>query len=163
MLSCRLPGLEDRSPVRIVADSRLRTPLTGKLAATAREIPTWIVVSAGVDSERRKAFEALGCQVIEIAPDAENRPLLLPMLEVLAQRGLTTLLAEGGAALAAALLREDLVDRLVWFHAPSLMGGDGKAAIQPYGVGKLADMQRFKRTDVRQLGDDLVETYGRAH
>ncbi|HEY4136299.1 MAG TPA: bifunctional diaminohydroxyphosphoribosylaminopyrimidine deaminase/5-amino-6-(5-phosphoribosylamino)uracil reductase RibD [Alphaproteobacteria bacterium] len=162
-LTCRLPGLEDRSPVRIVADSHLRTPLTSKLAATAREIPTWIVVAAGVEAERRKAFEALGCQVIEIAPDAESRPLLLPMLEALAERGLTTLLAEGGAALAAALLREDLVDRAVWFHAPSLMGGDGKPAVQPYGVERLADMRRYRRADVRQVGDDLVETYVRAH
>ncbi|MFN4282644.1 MAG: bifunctional diaminohydroxyphosphoribosylaminopyrimidine deaminase/5-amino-6-(5-phosphoribosylamino)uracil reductase RibD [Alphaproteobacteria bacterium] len=163
MLTCRIPGLEDRSPVRIVADSRLRTPLTAKLVATARETPTWMIVTAGVDADRRKAFEDVGCAVIEVAADDDHKPLLVPMLEALAERGLTTLLAEGGAKLAGALLREDLIDRLVWFHAPSLMGGDGKQAAQPYGVEKLADMHRYKRTDVRQVGDDLVEYYDRAH
>ena len=54
-------------------------------------------------------------------------------------------------------------DRLVWFHAPSLMGGDGKQGVQAYGVEKLADMHRYKRSEVRQVGDDLVEYYARAH
>jgi diaminohydroxyphosphoribosylaminopyrimidine deaminase/5-amino-6-(5-phosphoribosylamino)uracil reductase len=149
--------------VRIVADSRLRTPLTCKLVVTARETPTWMVVTAGVDPDRRRAFEDVGCEVIEVAADDDHKPLLVPMLEALAERGLTTLLAEGGAKLAGALVRENLIDRLIWFHAPSLMGGDGKQGVQPYGVEKLADMQRFRRLDVRQLGDDLMETYVRAH
>ena len=163
MLTCRIPGLEDRSPVRIVADSRLRTPLTAKLVATARETPTWMVVTAGVDPDRRKAFEDVGCKVIEAPGDAEHKPLLMPMMETLAENGLTSVLAEGGAKLAGAFVREDLIDRMVWFHAPSLMGGDGKQAVQPFGVEKLADMRRFKRLDARPIGDDLVETYARTH
>lgn len=161
-LTCRIAGLEDRSPVRIVMDSRLRTPLTAKLVATARATPTWMVVTAGVDPDRRRAFEDLGCEILEVAGDAEHKPLLDATLQALAQRGLTTLLAEGGAKLAGSLLHDDRVDRLCWFHAPALMGGDGKSAATAYGVAALADMRRFVRMDARPIGVDLVETYRRA-
>ena len=66
--------------------------------------------------------------------------------------GLTRVLAEGGGTLAAGLLRADLVDRLAWFHAPGIIGGDGWPAAQGFGIAKLADMPRFIPAGAGTLG-----------
>ena len=66
---------------------------------------------------------------------------------------------EGGGRLAASLLRAGLVDRLVWFHAPGVMGGEGVPAVGDLGLSRLADMPRYRRIDISVLGHDLMETY----
>ena len=73
------------------------------------------------------------------------------------RRGLTRVLVEGGAHLAAALLRHDLVDRLAWFRAPMLLGGDALPALVSFGVDHLAEAPRFRRLSLAELGDDLFE------
>jgi diaminohydroxyphosphoribosylaminopyrimidine deaminase/5-amino-6-(5-phosphoribosylamino)uracil reductase len=80
-------------------------------------------------------------------------------LAALAQRGLTTVLAEGGARLAAALLRAGLVDRLALFRAPSIIGGDGIPAVQAMGVSVLEAMPRFRRVAETAVGDDLLTEF----
>lgn len=158
-LTCRLPGLEDRSPVRIVADSRLRLPLTSALVETAREVPLWVLTAGGCDPARAKAFREAGVEVIDVPDSTAGRVNLKRALECLAQRGITRLLTEGGAQLGASLLAADLVDRLVWFRAPAVMGGEAYAAIAGLGIDKLADMKRFARVSVKTAGSDLIETY----
>ena len=71
------------------------------------------------------------------------------------------MLVEGGGQLAAALMRADLVDRIAWFHAPAVMGGDGWPGVQAFGVEKLAIMPRFVRTRITPLGDDLLSEFTR--
>ncbi len=80
----------------------------------------------------------------------------------MAGRGITRLLVEGGAQLAAGLLRADLVDRIVWFHAPGVMGGDGWPASQPFGVERLEAMPRFTRTAVSEIGPDVMSEFVRS-
>ena len=87
---------------------------------------------------------------------------LAQSLRALAERGITRLLVEGGASLAAALLRADLVDRIAWFHAPSIMGGDGWPAARPFGIEVLADMPRFQRMSATPVGEDFFTEYCRA-
>jgi diaminohydroxyphosphoribosylaminopyrimidine deaminase/5-amino-6-(5-phosphoribosylamino)uracil reductase len=77
-------------------------------------------------------------------------------LAALADRGITRLLVEGGASLAAAMLREGLVDRVAWFHAPGVIGGDGFPAAQAFGIQALADMPRFRRVSSIPLGEDML-------
>jgi diaminohydroxyphosphoribosylaminopyrimidine deaminase/5-amino-6-(5-phosphoribosylamino)uracil reductase len=84
------------------------------------------------------------------------------LLQTLAARGVTRVLVEGGAGLAAALLRAGLVDRLVWFHAPGTMGEEGLASLAGLGVGPLAAMPRFRLLDSRRLGEDIMSEYGPA-
>jgi len=160
-LTCRLAGLEDRSPVRIVLDGRLRLPLTSRLVRTATETPTWIVTLAAGDPLRRQAYEQAGVTVIAVPRDADGRPDLKAAMAALGDRGLTRVLAEGGAAVAAALVRAGLVDRLVWMRAPKLIGADGIAALQAFGVDRLAQAPLWLRTAQEPCGDDLVETYER--
>lgn len=155
-LTCRLPGLEGKSPIRIVVDSRLRLPLTSKLVATAKRVPTWIVTLAGSDPDRIAAFEAAGVEVLECPPGEEGVDLSA-VLNLLGERGLTRLLVEGGAHIAAALLRHDLVDRLAWFRAPLVLGGDGLPAVMPFGTDHLDQAPRFTRLSVAELGGDIFE------
>jgi len=160
-LTCRLPGMAERSPVRVVVDGRLRLPLTAKLVATARDIPTWLVTLAGGADARLEALEEAGIEVLE-APSTPDRMIDLGVaLAMLAASGVTRVLVEGGAHLAAALLRAGLVDRLVWFRAPRLIGADGLPAAMPFGVDRLAATADFRRVDVRPVGEDVMETYTR--
>lgn len=156
-LTCRLAGLEDRSPVRLVMDGHLRLPLTSKLVVTAAQRPTWLITRTGNDPERLRTYASCGLEIIEIPP-AENGKIALPeALEELARRGLTRILVEGGAHLAGALLRDDLVDRLAWFRAPLLIGGDGLPAVASFGADHLSAAPRFKRLTLAELGSDLFE------
>lgn len=160
-LTCRLPGLEDRSPIRIIVDSRLRLPLTSRLVRSAARLPTWMATRADIDGDRRRAFEDCGLEVLALPPDASGNPNLQDLGAVLAGRGLTRVLVEGGARLAASLLRADLVDRLEWFRAPRIIGGDGIPAVVAFGVNALEDSADFARAEVRKAGDDLWESYAR--
>jgi diaminohydroxyphosphoribosylaminopyrimidine deaminase / 5-amino-6-(5-phosphoribosylamino)uracil reductase len=162
LLTCRLNGLAERSPVRIVVDGRLRVPLTAQLVAAARAVPTWFIVRADVDAIRRATFADCGVEVIEAPTNAAGELDLAAALAELGRRGLTRLLAEGGGRLAAALLAKDLVDRLAWFHAPSIIGGDGIPAVAPFGVAALAQARRFERLALEEVGEDVLETLCRA-
>lgn len=160
-LTCRLPGLEDRSPVRVVLDARLHLPLTSRLVATARQHPTWLVTIHGKDRARRRAFEECGVRIIEVEGSTDGYPEPRAALEALGEAGLTRVLVEGGGHVAAALIRAGLVDRMRWFRSSGIMGGDGIPAVQAYGVDSLSLMRRFRRTGVEQVGDDMMESYER--
>ncbi len=147
--------------MRVVADSHLRTPLTSRLVATAAQTPTWLIARNGADPERRRALESAGVSVITVAAGTPGVDLAAA-LAALAARGITRVLVEGGGQLAAALLRADLVDRIAWFHAPAVMGGDGWPAVQAFGIERLAAMPRFVRASATGLGDDMLTELRRA-
>ncbi len=161
-LTCRLPGLEDRSPVRIVADSHLRLPPEGCLAKTAKEVTTWVVTTARAAGSKRKALEDKGVEVIEAEPGADGRPDLEWLAAEFGRRGLTRVLVESGGELAAALVKADLIDRLAWFRSPKLIGGDGRSAIAAFGIDGIAEAPAFARDSISDAGDDVLETYHRA-
>jgi diaminohydroxyphosphoribosylaminopyrimidine deaminase / 5-amino-6-(5-phosphoribosylamino)uracil reductase len=80
-------------------------------------------------------------------------------LAELGRRGLTRVLVEGGARLAGALVRAGLVDRIAWFRAPLLLGGDGVPALEPLGVADPGGAPKWRRIDARSIGADALETY----
>lgn len=161
-LTCRLPGLEDRSPIRVVIDGRLRVGLASRLIATARQVPTLLFTCPGNDRHRAAAFQDCGVELFEVEGGEPGRVDLPAVLGELGRRGITRLMVEGGSHLAAALVRQGLVDRLVWFHAPMLLGGDSLPAILALGLERLDDAPRWERTSVAEIGRDLMETYRRA-
>ena len=160
-LDVRLPGLAARSPLRIVLDGRLRVPLNHDLVARAKAQPTLLLTGAGQPEDKLATLERAGVEVATVGQDGDGRLSLDAVLALLGQRGLTRLLVEGGGELAAGLFGADLVDRMVWFHAPGVIGGDGVAAVGGYALARLADMARFRRLSAARLGEDLVETYAR--
>jgi diaminohydroxyphosphoribosylaminopyrimidine deaminase/5-amino-6-(5-phosphoribosylamino)uracil reductase len=131
-LSCRLPGLEDRSPIRVVMDRRGRLPEASRLLATADRLPLVHVTAADGDTS------------------------LTAVLTRLAGHGITRLLVEGGAKLATSFLEAGLVDRLYVFSAPCLIGGDGAACVQDLGIAAMADVRRWRRVAERRLGPDQL-------
>ncbi|MGH6973284.1 MAG: bifunctional diaminohydroxyphosphoribosylaminopyrimidine deaminase/5-amino-6-(5-phosphoribosylamino)uracil reductase RibD [Stellaceae bacterium] len=161
-LTCRLPGLSDRNPVRVVVDGGMCVPLTARLVADARQTPTWFVVRHGISGERREALVRCGIDVIDVPATATGETDLAAALAALAKHGMTRVLVEGGARLAAALVRGGLVDRIAWFHAPSLIGGDGRPALDALGVAAPGEAPRFVRVGIETIGDDMLETLQRA-
>lgn len=158
-LTCRLPGLESRSPIRIVADGRLRLPLTSKLVRHASAAPVWLLTRPGGDMQRRKAFEDCGVTLIDVEPDESGVMDITAAMETVAARGVTRLLVEGGARLSASLVRARLVDRIEWFQAAKLIGGDGYPAIGGLGVKKPDGAHVFSLREVVSLGEDSLASY----
>lgn len=160
-LTCRVAGLEDRSPLRIVMDGRLRLPLTYTLVKTAKDVPTLLVTLKGGDKNRIKAFEQAGVEILQVNSDPAGRPCVTETLQALGDRGLGRLMVEGGAHLGASLLRAGLVDRIAWFRAAAVMGGDGMGAVGAFGVEKLAQMPRFAHIGTEKLGQDCLDIFAR--
>jgi diaminohydroxyphosphoribosylaminopyrimidine deaminase/5-amino-6-(5-phosphoribosylamino)uracil reductase len=147
--------------VRVVADSRLQLPLTARLVRTATTVPLWLCCRPDADSARAEAFRQCGAVVLPVPPDAAGTVDAATMLAALAGRGLTRVLVEGGGRLAASLLRARLVDRLEWFRAPRVIGGDGLPAVAGFGVDTLPQTADFQCTGARRAGEDLWESYVR--
>jgi diaminohydroxyphosphoribosylaminopyrimidine deaminase/5-amino-6-(5-phosphoribosylamino)uracil reductase len=157
-LTCRIEGLRRTPDLRIVLDSHLRTPLLSQLVVTAGTVPTWILHRPDADPARLEAFANAGVTLLPVA----GGPVGLDpaaVMRALGSTGLTRVLVEGGAKVAAGLLRAGLVDRVAWFHAPAIMGADGWPAAQPFGVAALVQMPRFRLVSVRTLGTDVLTEY----
>lgn len=149
-LTARLPGRTVDQPLRVVLDSRLRTPSTARLAGDN----TLILTAA----EPRAVGRA---RVRRIAME-EGRLGISAVLTALSDAGVASLLIEGGGQVAASFLRADAVDRLEWFRAPILLGGEGRPCIATLALANLADAPKFRRLGVEPVGDDLWERYVRA-
>ena len=160
-LTCRLPGMEGRSPVRVVFDSHLRISLESELVRTAAEVQTWVLSAAKIDKERRNALEGAGVMVVPIEDVVDGQPEPGAALRALGAMGVTRLMVEGGARLSTGLLRAGLVDRLLWFRAPSLIGGDGLPPFGDLGVGDVSEMPTFKPISLTPVGDDTLEIFAR--
>ncbi|GAA0534721.1 bifunctional diaminohydroxyphosphoribosylaminopyrimidine deaminase/5-amino-6-(5-phosphoribosylamino)uracil reductase RibD [Rhizomicrobium palustre] len=155
-LTCRLPGLEDRSPVRVVLDSRLKLNEWSKLAQTAQQIPTLVFTSA---SEGGGGLLTCGVEVVRVGRDAIGRPRLEEVLAALANRGITRLLVEGGASIHASFLDHGFADRLEVFSAPLILGGSGHPSVDTLAALALSEAPRLKMTARRSLGADLLVSY----
>jgi len=160
-LTCRIPGMERVPMLRVVADARLRTPEASRLVQGAELAPVLIITAPGHAPAAQAPFMAAGADIVTVPAHAAGGLDLPSLLRALGRRGVTRVLAEGGAGLAAALLRQGLVDRLVWFHAPAVMGGDGHPALEGLRLAALSAMPRFRRTAQRALGDDMLSEFER--
>ena len=158
-LTCRLPGLGHRSPVRVVIDRHLRISPASRIIADAPRVPTWVLTLRSADPGRRAMFLANRVTLIDVDDDGEGQIDLAAALGALGERGITRLLVEGGARLAAAFFRARLIDRLVWVHAPLVIGGDGIPAIAGFDLAALADGRAFERLSTETIGDDVLTTF----
>jgi diaminohydroxyphosphoribosylaminopyrimidine deaminase/5-amino-6-(5-phosphoribosylamino)uracil reductase len=143
------------SPVRVVFDTKLRLPSSGKLAATAREIPTWVITSVEASAAVEQALIDQGVQVIRVASSAEGRIDVTVALRSLAQRGVVMLMVEGGAELAGSLLAARLADELHAFIAPLLLGPRGRpGAVDWAGPDTPGDAPRIVEPHWERCGKD---------
>jgi len=147
LLTCRLDGYGGRPKVRIVLDRRLRLPLTSLLVKTARDIPTWVVTSEV--GPKAEALAAAGVEIITAKADTLG--------QVLAERGLTRVLVEGGGQVAAAFLKTHMVDQIVWFRAGGIIGGEGLASVGNLQASYLAAIPNFVRVETLVFGADTLD------
>ena len=156
-LTCRLNGLENRTPIRVVADSHLSIPLTSKLVNSAQDYPLWIMCREDSDPVRRKALEESGAKLFNTAVEEKTGMLSTrDIVSILAEQGITRLLIEGGAHLSASFLRAGLIDRIYWFSAPKIIGADGTATFSAMGFERLADAPSFAPLWRQNLGDNSL-------
>jgi diaminohydroxyphosphoribosylaminopyrimidine deaminase/5-amino-6-(5-phosphoribosylamino)uracil reductase len=156
-LTVRLPGWNGTPPARVVLDSRQRLADGCKLVASAREIPTYLISTTPPQSRLTEA----GVRVLQVHAVGDERPELKDVVETLAREGLTRLFVEGGGMVAGSFLRCGLVDRLEWFRAPIVIGGEGRPGVGSLALAVLADAPRLRRLEVREVGSDLWERYER--
>ncbi len=159
-LTCRLPGLGDSSPVRIVVDSRARLARDSKLVVGAKQVPVWLVCAEGADTA---TLADSGVEIVKVPATSSGAVDLAAALAAMGGRGLTRVLVEGGGRLAASLLAADLVDRLAIFRSGVVIGGDGLAAVAGYGLEKLDLARRYTRQSLQEIGVDALETWARGH
>ena len=152
LLNVRLPGLESRRPIRIVLDSGLRTPLTSRVVAGARDIHTWIVATAYAPVEAEAALTAQGVDVLRVPSDRNGRVLLPEALRALGARGLTRVFCEGGPGLADALAQADLIDELVLVTGGSARG---RGDVPALGLALQDRMDELILLADEQAGPDL--------
>lgn len=157
-LTCRLPGLEKRSPIRVIIDSKLRLPIESVLIKTIPTARLWVVTCSD-DNGQKEALRAAGVTIIEAAKGADNRVDITQAMAALAQAGITRLLIEGGGVLAASCIKSALVDSLIWIRAPMLLGNDAIPAVGDMDITTLTSSPRWVRTENRRLGEDMIEIY----
>lgn len=159
-LTCRLPGLERYSPVRIVLDSKAGLSAQSRLVRSAREVPLWLVCSE-IESSREYLLREAGVEVIQVAA-RDGRVDVAAAAQELGKRGLTRVLVEGGATVASAFLKVDLIDRLSVYRGGLMMGADSRSAVGPLGLAGLDFAPRFSLMSTAIVGGDTLETWRKA-
>ena len=157
-LTCRLPGLEDRSPVRVVSDTSASLPPGSRLARSAGIVPVWLLTLAG----EAPVLTGLGVSLIGCAATGEGKVDLADGLRRLAGRGINRVLAEGGARMARALIEADLVDEVCLLSAAKALGAGGLDALAGLPLGEITAGKRFRPTGKEWLGEDLLSVYQRS-
>ena len=159
-LTCRLPGMECRSPVRVVLDRRLRTPLDARLFEDEM-VPVWFICASDEELPNAEEFQERGAEVISVDIDADGLPLIKDALEQLAMRGITRLLVEGGPSVAQVFLAADLVDEAIIYQGAKPAGIDGLLPFVSEGLDRLSEDGHFTLVESRQFGPDRMTKWRR--
>jgi diaminohydroxyphosphoribosylaminopyrimidine deaminase/5-amino-6-(5-phosphoribosylamino)uracil reductase len=155
-LTCRLPGMFERSPVRVILDAKLRTPLATSVIATVRETPTWIFAARDASPIAEEILQDKGCRVFRV--DGDNGRLdLAGVLKTLSGEGITRLMVEGGPTIAASFVAADLVDEAALVYSEKLVGEAGIAPLE--GMALDAINTHLRVTGSERLGPDTLEHY----
>ena len=152
-LTCRLP--EGSHPIRIICDSHLRSPLESDVIKTAQEVPTWLA-TISQNQERKALYKNLGCQII-CTKEKDRQVDLVDLMLLLGQKGVASILLEGGSTLNWSMLKAGLVEKLHTYIAPKIFGGvSAKGPIGGEGVALPSEAIQLKNTKLIQLGEDFL-------
>ena len=163
-LTCRLPGMAARSPVRVVLDRALRLPATARLVHSARETPLWVMTSEPPGAPAAMRLGAAGAQVIGVPVAAAPQPGVdaPAVLRELAGRGITRLLVEGGAQVASSLVAAGLIDEVWLLRGPEAIGAGGVAALDALPLTAITQSPAFRLRASDRLDRDILTIYERA-
>lgn len=157
LLTVRLPRIkEPLRRLRVIADSRLRCPDDARIL-NVEEAPTLIATTPSASSARVESLRKRGVEVEILPADEAGRVDLCALMQLLAQRGVTGVLCEGGGTLIAGLIARKLVDKVIFFYAPYLIGGrDAPTAVEGEGFGLVSDCLRLNGVHWRKVGHDMM-------
>lgn len=157
-LTCRLPGMEERSPIRVVLDPKLQLPMASALVATVRERPTWVFCARSTSDIAQEILEQKGCRVFRVDDD-QGKLDLDGVLKTLAEEGISRLMVEGGPTVAVSFVAADKVDEAALIYSDKLIGDDGIPPLE----GMMLDVltERLHARGSEKLGADTLESYGR--
>jgi len=157
-LTARLPGLYERSPVRVVLDAQLRVPLSLSVISTCRDVSTWVFCSHKASPMAEEILVAKGAKVFRV-DDTQGRLDLEEVMKVLGAQGITRLMVEGGPTVAASFVAADLVDEFMLLRGPKEIGTAGIAPLEGMALDKLTGT--MKPLESETLGADILEHYER--
>ena len=152
-LTCRLQRGR-RDPLRVIVDSRLRTPLNAQIFRV-QSTATTLIATIEQDEERLATYRALGAEVL-FCREENGRVDLADLLVHLGKRGVQSVFVESGGELSGALLRQGLIDRLILFYGAKLVGGEGRSAFTGTGADRMSEAIRLQEIEVRRFGDDFM-------
>jgi diaminohydroxyphosphoribosylaminopyrimidine deaminase / 5-amino-6-(5-phosphoribosylamino)uracil reductase len=160
LLTCRLPGMEGRSPVRVVLDTHLRLKPASRLAGTARQTALWVVTSPSSEAPAAAILGAEGAQIVRLA--ADNTGLRLDALvQELSRRGITRLMVEGGARVASSFIGAGLVDEVWLLRGPAAIGTDGVPALGAMPLATITQSAGWRIRATETLQSDTLTIYQR--
>jgi len=162
LLTCRLPGMAARSPVRVVLDRNLRIPGSSRLIHSARETPLWVMTSSLAEAAAAMKLGAAGAQVIRVATAATPPGLDLGgVLRALSDKGITRLLVEGGARVASSLVAAGFVDEVWLLRGADPIGADGVAALGALPLTSITQSANFRVRASESLQNETLTIYER--
>jgi diaminohydroxyphosphoribosylaminopyrimidine deaminase/5-amino-6-(5-phosphoribosylamino)uracil reductase len=159
-LTCRLPGMSCRSPVRVVLDRRLRTPPEARVFDDVM-VPVWLVSAAGESHPNETALQERGAEIVPVPVDEEGMIAVQDALETLAQRGITRVLVEGGPSVSRAFLDADLVDEVVIYLGPRPAGDGGLVPFVNDGLDRITSSGQFMQIRSGAFGPDRMTWWRR--
>jgi diaminohydroxyphosphoribosylaminopyrimidine deaminase/5-amino-6-(5-phosphoribosylamino)uracil reductase len=159
-LTARLDPMPEKQPLRVVADSRGRIPPSARLFSTLEIGPVAIATLETQNLDHWPSTQGLQFWMLPAA-EGSTSISLVELLNSAQRAGVTSMMVEGGGQLAASFVRDGLVDRIEWFRAPVLLGGDARPCLGGLGLEKLTGAPTYERVDVKEVGADLWESYAR--
>jgi diaminohydroxyphosphoribosylaminopyrimidine deaminase/5-amino-6-(5-phosphoribosylamino)uracil reductase len=152
-LTCR--ARKNRAPYRVVADTSCRIPLSARVLTDGRPDLTIVAATDSAASRRTASVRKTGASVVVLAKSSGHVSLAL-LLRTLGQKGIMHVLCEGGGRLASGLLRAGLVDEMLLFVAPSILGGGNSGRAFPASPRRLRGLKRFQLLETRTAGEDAM-------
>lgn len=157
MLNCRIPG--GKQPVRIVVDSRLMIPEDSRLVSSAGEYPLIVAALKNCNEEKKQRLEACGVQVLEVGANPEGHVDLNILMDCLGAMQIDSILLEGGGRLTEGALQAGIVDKVQFYIAPMLIGGEGaKTPVEGRGIHVLSNAWHISDWKAETIGDDIKIT-----
>jgi diaminohydroxyphosphoribosylaminopyrimidine deaminase/5-amino-6-(5-phosphoribosylamino)uracil reductase len=162
LLTCRLPGMEKRSPVRVVLDTALRISGSSRLVHSARATPLWVMAAETAEAAAATKLGAAGAQVLRLPPRPSPGLDPLAALHALSERNITRLLVEGGSRIASSFVAADLADEIWLLHGPKPIGASGIAALDALPIDAITQSSAYRVRASEKLDDDTLTMYERA-
>ncbi|MFA5384570.1 MAG: bifunctional diaminohydroxyphosphoribosylaminopyrimidine deaminase/5-amino-6-(5-phosphoribosylamino)uracil reductase RibD [Eubacteriales bacterium] len=155
LLTVRLTSEKGKNPVRVVVDSMARTPLNSRVLSQLAEAPTFIATTGSADVQKIARLKEMGAEVL-VVPGDRPRVDLKRLMADLAGREITSVMIEGGGEINASALESGLVDKVIWFIAPKIVGGRlSPGPVGGRGIAMMADAGQIENITVSQFDEDV--------